>query len=190
MALFATSAFKLVTLLAASALSFKSATLRTSLTHAIKFATFVAFYALAFKSFGIAPRTSFALARFYHTAFRTFFTLTIYFIASLTLVTFASVMEASLAPSFAIFFALYSNSAAAVMCYKTAALPNCSVSFVALSAFLRFFFPHAVVLADMVRFVIVTTTAATFFNCMTVERLISNVNNSVRTVMAAIVAMT
>jgi hypothetical protein len=99
------------------------------------------------------------------------------------------VVEASLAPSFAIFFALYSNSAAAVVLYNTAALSRCSVAFLDLVAFFLFFFTH--VFADMVRFVIVSfPTAAALFYYMSVKRLISNVNYSALTVMTAMVAMT
>lgn len=160
------SAFQLVALEATFALSFKSVALWANHTHAIEFVAVFAFYALAFPVFGIAPIASFTpTARLHLTASRASFALALYLVTSLTLVAFASVVEASLAPVRAIFSTLlYNNfSMAMVWCdayaflYWSAsfatALSYCSVSFVDLKDFLFTYF-----LASMV---MVISSAAT-----------------------------
>ena len=93
------------------ALSFKSVALGANHTHAIEFVAIFAFNTLAFPVFGIAPIASFTfIARLNLTAFWASFTLALYLVTSLTLVAFASVVEASLAPVRAIFSALLYNN--------------------------------------------------------------------------------
>jgi hypothetical protein len=105
------SAFQLVALNATFALSFKSVALGANRTHTIEFVAIFAFYALAFPVFGIAPIASFTTStRLHLTTSRASFALAIYLVASLTLVAFASVVEASLAPVRAIFSTLLYNN--------------------------------------------------------------------------------